>query len=162
LVADLRVRTDRSGLRAEAVLAAEKWIIAHEIAHHLLGHTVRHGRRLPAAEFVAQYRNPTVAATLNARQLEEYDADLLAHLLVSTACRPEGAPSSSDIYQAEIGSVMALVSLTHVIGHWGTSNDADATHPGFDVRFQIVADVVERLSGDMPVGSGGDHVARQT
>lgn len=159
MAADLRVvsSADRSDVRAQAVLQAERWIISHEIAHHLLGHTVRHGKRLPARDVVEPSRNPSVVSKLNPRQAEEYDADLLAHLLLSGACRPDTAPTRFGLYRAATGSVMALVSVTHISGHWATTSGIEETPPGFDVRFQLISDVLARLSADTPVGPNGDH-----
>jgi hypothetical protein len=159
LVEDLRIvaAPERSDLRAQSVLLAETWVICHEIAHHLLGHTLRSGKQLPADELVAQYREPDLMRGLNKSQRSECDADVLAYLLLARACRPEEPPSAYDLYGAETGAALALVALTHVTDAWGTSYSDEATHPGFDVRWALLDQLTCRLSQGMPTGKAGDH-----
>lgn len=158
LAVDLRVLPDheRSPARERVVLAAERWIVCHELAHHLLGHTVGRQRLRPVQALVDAYRPDALAVGLNPSQRRELDADVLAFLLAARACK--GSSSDvRDLYAAEIGAAMALVAVAHVQDAWVTVGAAGETHPGFDVRWGAVQALTEVLSYGVARGPAADH-----
>lgn len=158
LVADLQVLPghERSPAREHVVLAAETWIVCHELAHHLLGHTVSKRRTLPASALVDGHRPAGLWTGLNASQREELDADVLAFLLAAGACAGD-LPLARGLYAAEMGAGTALVALAHVKDAWTTVRAPEETHPGFDLRWAAVRALTQDLSRDMERGPVGDH-----
>lgn len=148
--------TGRVQVTEDGVLAAERWVIAHELAHHLLGHTVSRQNQ-PARALIVSFLDVVDMTTLNPSQVQECQADILAFLLIARVFTPSDIPSGPDLYRAEMGAVLGLTSSTHVKDAWVTGSDPDETHPGFDVRFSIIVELTRRLCGDRPRGTMGDH-----
>lgn len=159
LAAELRVASsaDRTDERELGVLLAESWVVCHEVAHHLLGHTLTHRPALPAAALVAAHRYPELLDGLNPSQADECDADVLAFLLLARACDPDVPPGARDLYRAQLGAALGLIALTHVNDGWTTELGPDRTHPGLDRRWPIVEQLARGLGGEMPIGAAGDH-----
>ncbi|MBQ1020659.1 hypothetical protein KBX71_22665 [Micromonospora sp. D93] len=156
-IAALRLK-GRETLHEDAVDAAESFVIAHELAHHLLGHTVarrdKRKAKLAVDEAIECLGIFDSLAHLNQSQREEVQADILGYLIVADAI--EGKPSFPDLYRAVAGSTLALVTLAHVTGSW-VEFDTAATHPGFTTRFDVVHRLTELLSVEQPAGGIGDH-----
>lgn len=149
---------DRVQFREDAVLACEEFAVAHELAHHLLYHTVsRPGKSKAKATVERAIREAHLTAVMtkcNQLQAEEIQADILAFMMVANAINK--APEFSDLYRALIGSVVTLVSLAHVHDTWiATGNDA--SHPDFIARFDVICHLTEWLSGSRSKGEIGDH-----
>ncbi|MCO1618780.1 ImmA/IrrE family metallo-endopeptidase [Micromonospora sp. CPM1] len=148
----------REALHEDMVDAAESFVIAHELAHHLLGHTVtkrdKRKAKIVVDETIERLKIFDSLVQLNQSQREEIQADILAYLIVAGAT--EGTPSFPDLYRAVAGSTLALVALAHVEESW-VELDSAATHPGFTTRFDIIHKLTELLSVEQPAGDIGDH-----
>ncbi|TDC39053.1 ImmA/IrrE family metallo-endopeptidase [Micromonospora sp. 15K316] len=148
----------RESLHEDMVDAAESFVIAHELAHHLLGHTVSRRDKRKAKDAVDEVIERLglfyAMSQFNQSQREELQADILAYLIVAQAL--EGAPQFSDLYRAVAGSTLALVTHAHVTESW-VELDSAATHPGFTTRFNMVHKLTEMLCSDRPTGDQGDH-----
>ena len=155
------VQTSRPGreeARMNLVNACEAYILAHELAHHLLGHLVKDRGKARAREVVSEYlRDEELWRTysaLNKSQKEEFEADILAFLLVAN-----GAGRSAEqgyMYRAVLSSAMTQIALAHVNERW-VYDEPDATHPHFFQRFSVIQRLTEILSIEMSRGSLGDH-----
>ncbi|MGW5557921.1 hypothetical protein ACWER9_11925 [Micromonospora sp. NPDC003944] len=154
----LRLSAGRESLQEDMVDAAESFVIAHELAHHLLGHTVsrRDKRRakLIVDQTVERLGLFDSIAAFNNSQREELHADLLAFLIVARAI--ERQPNFSDLYRAVAGSSLALITLAHVADEW-VESDSAGTHPGFVTRFALIRSLTDAFSADAPPGEIGDH-----
>ncbi|MET7820046.1 hypothetical protein [Micromonospora zamorensis] len=153
-----RLTLGREDLQEDMVDAAESFVIAHELAHHLLGHTVSRRDKKRAKVIVDQTVEklglyPAMAA-LNTSQREELQADLLGYLIVAQAVERE--PTFSDLYRAVAGSSLALITLAHVTQEW-VESDSAGTHPGFVTRFAVLQSLTESFTVDSEAGEIGDH-----
>lgn len=153
-----RFSSGRESLQEDMVDAAESFVIAHELAHHLLGHTVsrREKRRakLVVDEMIERLGLLPSLVAMNNSQREELQADILAYLIAARAIK--GQPSYPDLYRAVAGSSLALITLAHVAGEW-VEPDPASTHPDFISRFAIVASLTEAFSAGSAPGKQGDH-----
>jgi hypothetical protein len=134
------------------------FIIAHEVAHHLLGHT-RKGKR---------NRDPSILAnrairdadmwdrfhSVSSSKREELQADALAFLLVADSV--EKLPSTLNISVASMASSIVLLSLAHIGGEW-EDKDTTATHPDFLLRYDLMAALTQLLSKGRPADPHEEH-----
>ncbi|MEU4523117.1 hypothetical protein AB0F52_30960 [Amycolatopsis sp. NPDC024027] len=138
--------------------SCEMFIVGHELAHHLLGHTTSSSKNRKAKRAVdeaiqgADIWNELIKLTLP--QKREIHADILSFLMIADSI--ERAASFSNIYRATLGSTLSLLALTHVNEAW-LEDDSASTHPGFDVRFKIISELVKWLSADRKREPLGDH-----
>ncbi|MEU6454077.1 hypothetical protein [Streptomyces sp. NPDC047065] len=142
-----------------SIAAAEEFVLAHEISHHLLGHTDEQFKHSVAVaqEVDAWMDRANVRelwSALNSSQRSELEADIAAFLLISGELG--GNLHRGDLYKAISGSMLSLVSLSHISGNW-KSEDPDATHPDFLARYTAIAALVCEISKGMPIGLHGDH-----
>ncbi|MFF3865051.1 hypothetical protein [Micromonospora sp. NPDC001898] len=152
------VAPKRIHLVEDMVLCAEAFAIAHELAHHLLGHT-NSKREKPSAkralhEALQATKIPQIMLPLNPSQREEVEADALAFLICANALR--STPSFPEIYNALAGSVLALVAAAHLNGDW-VPGDVAPTHPGFFERMQVVAEMTTLTTAGRPADNGMGH-----
>ncbi|MGX1973577.1 hypothetical protein [Streptomyces kronopolitis] len=144
----------------EGVRAIEEFAIAHEYAHHLLGHTDDEYPR-------SRYINGRVDAELtrmgvnfssydlNEAQVDELRADSLALLMMTGRLTAQVCASS--IYRSMAGAIMGLTVLAHINESWVVSNEAGETHPDFLTRYDVATTVIREMSKSMPIGPEGGH-----
>ncbi|MFJ9891925.1 hypothetical protein ACIQPR_01210 [Streptomyces sp. NPDC091280] len=147
------------------VTATEMFVVGHEFSHHMLGHTEEHFRHAAKAKrivgaYLADIGAVESVEALNENQREEVEADVASFLLLSGEI--SGQRTRGRVYRAVGGSMLALISLAHVNGHW-ISQDEKSTHPDFLTRYEILARLIKHLTMSMPIGEGsarnphGDH-----
>ncbi|MET7308187.1 hypothetical protein ABZS68_13930 [Streptomyces sp. NPDC005571] len=142
-----------------AIGAAEEFALAHEISHHLLGHTdesFRHSaevfKQINAWIDRANIRDSW--STLNESQRQELEADIAAFLLMCGEL--SGASSRELIYKAISGSLISLIAISHINDNWHSENPDDS-HPDFYTRYGAIASIVVEISKDISSGSHRDH-----
>ncbi|MEU5888036.1 hypothetical protein ABZ835_14545 [Streptomyces sp. NPDC047461] len=147
------------------VTATEMFVVAHEFAHHMLGHTEEHFKhagktRKVVGTWLAAIGGNEIMNSLNEDQREEIEADIASFLLLSGEI--SGQRTRSRVYQAIGGSMLALISLAHVNDHW-ISQDSESSHPDFLRRYEVLARLIKHMTMPMPIGGGternprGDH-----
>nr|WSW42940.1 hypothetical protein OG296_07310 [Streptomyces sp. NBC_01001] len=159
LLSELPVSASREAYH-ELVRSIEEFVLAHELAHHLLGHTddayPRASRNLAHFQKIkARYEISSPGEPLNVEQRDEVEADMLALLMMSGALLGEITPAR--VYRATGGSVIALTALAHIDESWVASNEPGETHPDFITRYTHAVDVVRKISKDLPIGVEGGH-----
>lgn len=155
------------GRRVQEVQAAEdaarKFIIAHELSHHLMAHTSSDGarRRARAALEVVQpfFSEETIGELQSFKSdwQRELQADLVA---VAIMCGKfsETGPSTDKAYEALFGSFIALVC----VGHGGNlefadHSDVEETHPPVVMRLKFISDAIREWYRHEPRGIHNDH-----
>lgn len=141
---------------------AEEYVVAHEVAHHILRHLSTRADR-EATELVNEYLlRPAIASelrSLNRSQRQEVEADVLALLLIageiSTASVDLG-----DVLQALHGAVFALLAASHLDAGW--TSHPDDEHPGGATRIAVIAKLVTLLYGLQPIPAEVSTVADAT
>ena len=150
--------SDRISARENVVLSCEEFVIAHELSHHLLGHTVSRSNRAKAITTVniaIDHLNiATMLQKMNNIKRQEVQADILAFMIMADAI--DGPAEFMRLYEALIGSVISLVALAHISETW-IETDCRASHAGFVDRIEIIAQLAEWLAGYRPRGAHGDH-----
>ncbi|MFD8393068.1 hypothetical protein ACFV2N_28665 [Streptomyces sp. NPDC059680] len=138
------------------VTATEMFVVAHEFAHHMLGHSdqnFRHAEKSKkiVSSYLSHMRAEDILGTLNDSQQEEIEADVASFLLLSGIISNQS--TRSRIYRAVGGSMLALISLAHVNGDW-ISNDKESSHPDFLTRYEVLARLIKHVTMPMPLGEG--------
>lgn len=138
--------------------AAQEFIVCHEAAHHVLGHTAKSARRRAqrAAELVAPLMEDERLAErhqFSEAATSEIEADLVALALMARVF--DGAEPSA-AYRALSGSVLALIAATHVNEHW-LAYDATESHPPLMVRLWFLFAAADAWFADLPVTPEGAH-----
>jgi hypothetical protein len=148
----------RIKMRENAVGACEEFVIAHELAHHLLWHTVSKSGKSKAWQTVdAATKDAGITEMMikqNASQLQELHADILAFMMTANAIN--GTPSFNDLYRSLAGSMISYIALADINESW-IEKEADASHPDFMARCELIAALVEWLSKSRPASDNGDH-----
>lgn len=155
----LKIAEPRRNVIDEAVNTCEQFVVAHELGHHLLGHTNSSlPRNVKARKVLDQVlKNPDLfnhLRRMNLDQVQEAHADILAFLIVAHAI--DRVPTFAHMYRAVMGSVIALTALTHLSGAW-TEDDPRATHPNFIDRIAMIEILTRIYSAGQPRGHVGDH-----
>lgn len=149
---------DRVELREDAVLACEEFAVAHELAHHLLGHTTSSSKKAKAKAVVdAAVSSGSLMdqmAKLNQSQTQELEADILAFVMMADAIN-KTAPFTR-LYRALVGGIISLVALAHVNDAW-IDTSQNPSHPNFIVRCTAISALIEWLAESRPRGAHGDH-----
>lgn len=159
--ADIGMHPSRSpDVHASAVSACERWIICHEVAHHLLGHTSDPGRadaqvtRTRLLGILTEAGVVADALSLAPSPRQELEADCLGFLLAARAV--DRSPDFADLYRAALGSYISLLAVTHARDDW--VQGPSSTHPELETRLGAISRLVVHLSGDRPQTDGlGDH-----
>lgn len=142
----------------QIVSSAEKWILAHELAHHLLGHLQDSFASAAPVRLIRDVASRSdLAALLSVlpdRQRQECEADLLGYLMVCGFLTSEELAADS-FYLTTFGASLALISLGHTGGAWVES--LDGVHPGVVLRLQALWRTVAALTSSIPPGRGGAH-----
>ncbi|MEF9910431.1 hypothetical protein ACIQ64_02905 [Streptomyces sp. NPDC094473] len=144
----------------ELVGSIEEFTLAHELSHHLLGHTEDEYPRSKQnrdhfEKILAKYELRHPAGSLNEDQRDEVQADTLALLMVTGTLTHD--MTADRIYRASAGSVIGLTALAHIDDSWVTSNSAGETHPDFVTRYENAVNVISALSRGMPIDENGGH-----
>ncbi|MCC4322395.1 hypothetical protein [Streptomyces malaysiensis] len=142
------------------VRTIEEFAIAHELSHHMLGHTESALRRRvqvssAVQEWLDRSGSREVCNNLNPDQIQEIEADIGAFLLVSGVLSNQA--THGRIYNGVAGSMLALIALGHISENWISDNAPEKTHPGFIDRYDVMCRVVRELTLPLPQGSIGDH-----
>jgi len=149
---------DRVQPREDVVVACEEFIIAHELAHHLLGHTTSRkdgGKaKVTVDEVVDAADLHRHMETLNGSQVKELRADILAFMIMANVV-DYPAPFGR-LYRAILGSTISLLALAHVTDTWVATGN-DESHPGIIRRYNVIEALTEWLSVNKPRGEVGDH-----
>ena len=143
----------------QSVSSIEQFAVAHEVSHHMLGHTdesFRHSREVAREvdRWIDKIELHELWGRLNASQLQEVQADVGAFLLMSGAL--DGKPSRGLIYSAISGSMLGLTALAHIHETW-SSSDPEDSHPDFIDRYSVISGLIIELSRHLPKGEVGDH-----
>lgn len=144
--------------------AAQLFAMTHEVAHHILGHTVENpGRRSIDAHKLLDESLPEASKRfINSspgRQRDELLCDALAVLLLSGKLSPLKADTSeefNDAYRAIAGACFALLPLTHSNEHWVFGVEADE-HPPLRDRWQSLILLAECLWSNAPRAENQGH-----
>ncbi|CAM5560173.1 hypothetical protein STENM36S_00014 [Streptomyces tendae] len=149
----------RIGSYQIAIAAAEEFTLAHEISHHLLGHTdelFKHSASVyrEVSHWIDRSGIRELWSALNRSQRSELEADVAAFLHISGELG--GDLQRGRTYKAISGSMIPLVALSHISGHWH-SEDNTGTHPDFITRYTAIAAIVHEISKEIPLGAYGDH-----
>ncbi|MFB6572277.1 hypothetical protein [Streptomyces noursei] len=143
-----------------AVQSIEEFTIAHELSHHLLGHTVDDYPRSRANDaylddVMRKYGIELPDENLNGDQLQELRADVLALLMMTGALLNEA--TAARIYRASFGSIIGLTALAHIYDTWVVPEASSETHPDFLTRYSCATQVITRIAKEIPVGREGGH-----
>ncbi|MDI2019995.1 hypothetical protein [Paenarthrobacter nicotinovorans] len=142
-------------------LAGTAFVLAHEFAHHLLGHTKRgpQSQPAPALSFLQERRTRLAQLGYTApdghptAHQQELDADALAFLLVFG----EGTADEEGerLLDAAQGAFVALPSLALAAAvaaeRTFLDNDNDDSHPPFATRLKAIADLAHVISVQLQI-----------
>ncbi|WTP57643.1 hypothetical protein OHU07_12710 [Streptomyces phaeochromogenes] len=144
----------------EGVRSIEEFAIAHEYAHHLLGHT---NDKYPRSRYINGRLDEELARwginfsryELNEAQVDELRADSMALLMMSG--RLTGRVTGPTIYRTMSGAVIGLTVLAHIHDTWVAQSASHETHPDFLTRYDVVTTLLKNMSRSIPIGPQGDH-----
>ncbi|MFC8763561.1 hypothetical protein ACFUAG_23010 [Streptomyces sp. NPDC057193] len=144
----------------QGVRSIEEFALAHEYAHHLLGHT---NDEYPRSRYIngrldrelAELGIDLTAYDINSIQVDELRADALALLIMSG--KLVSAPTRSSVYRTMSGAIIGLTVLAHIHDAWMVSSQPNETHPDFLTRYDVVTKLLRGMSKDIPVGPHEDH-----
>ncbi|TDW22126.1 hypothetical protein [Kribbella kalugense] len=134
----------------EIVASAERWIVAHEVAHHILRHAsskIDEDAAREVRSFMAAPAMRVELVGLSRDQVQEIEADLLAFELV--AGRFAKDTNALIIMQGVVGALLATIAVGHLDGGWATSPDSE--HPGAFTRIAVLAKWITLEHGDSPL-----------
>ncbi|MFD4460119.1 hypothetical protein [Nocardia sp. NPDC058480] len=131
--------------------AAESWILAHELGHHL-ARDMSSRKDQDVVKVLREVTTNSLIAeklrTMSEDQRCEVEADLLATLILCGHFVPE--EHSKNLIETAIGGAgIALVSVAHFRDEW-TADPSDS-HPGCLERLWIIAVVMSELYGTIGV-----------
>lgn len=150
---DLGLHPDRApDEHAVAVSACERWVIGHEIAHHLLGHTAHADRH--DAKATRQYLMrilheagaDDVLENLGESARQEVHADCLGLLISARAVDRD--PDVRSLYGAVAGSFLSLLAVTHARDDW--LHEPDSTHPPIWARLSVLGIMIRHITAGLP------------
>jgi hypothetical protein len=144
--------------REERVADVERFAVAHELAHLLLGHrsdgvAVDDALQLAVREVITECGIDLTAVT--ASQREELEADGFAFLLCSGAMLDE--PDFVSTYRALVAGHVALLAAGHVNDTLVQIRADGLTHPDLLLRQQLLSGLVHRVSAASPPRPDGQH-----
>lgn len=150
-----RRRTERD----RVVSASETFIVAHELAHHLMAHTSRGAKRRArqAREIlggVVAHRHDEEWESLPSSWRQELEADVVGLALIARRFGREG--TLGDGYAALLGATVALLATTHINGNWADDGPR-GSHPPFMLRLAHLLSAADLWYRDTPRGPHGDH-----
>jgi hypothetical protein len=118
--------------------SAELWVIAHELAHHVLRHGTSRPDRQARDRVHESLGKPDVAVEidhLSVEQRHEIEADVLAMLLVAGEYAGDANPYTE--IQAIEGGLLGLLAIGLMDGEWTASH----SHPSSLTRMAVLAKV---------------------
>lgn len=134
---------EQGRMAAEIFVMAESWVLAHEVAHHILRHGVSRPDKDAQRTVRAFLTSPDVAAELkntSVSQEEEIEADVLAYLLL---CGEFAGPRHPKAESAAAASaLLTLLAVGLMSDDW--SSDSTDTHPSTLQRMAVVARIASR------------------
>jgi hypothetical protein len=144
----------------EGVRSIEQFALAHEYAHHLLGHT---DDEYPRSRYIngrldqelAKLGIDLASYEVNKNQLDELRADALALLMMSGKLIQN--PTAPTICRTMSGAIIGLTVFAHIYESWVNSSDSTETHPDFLTRYDAAAKLLTGMSKSIPIGPRNDH-----
>lgn len=144
----------------ETITAVEQWIVAHEWAHHLLGHQAKSLKALnleaALTRLMTEVGHFGVVQEASASQKREYFADILATMLLAGGLDADIKPRPRDIFLTIIGGAIALITEGHVHHTWSSS--PGDSHPGtisrINLLLQFAGDIYGAARIEQADGSG--------
>jgi hypothetical protein len=138
---------------AVTVSACERFVIGHEIAHHLLGHTA--GADRPDAKATRRYLArilhdagaSDLLANLGESARQEVHADCLGLLISARAV--ERDPDGRALYGPIAGSFLTLLAVTHARDDWLL--DGSSTHPPVWMRLSVLDKLIRHIAAGVPL-----------
>ena len=138
----------------ETLSAVDRWIMAHEWSHHLLGHEAKGVKKLRLTARVEQFIDAVGGGVvLRGRpysQLKEFHADILGTALLAGEL-DESPASPARVFQAVLGGVIALIVEAHVNNTWIV--EADSSHPPTLQRLRLLLRWVNERYGALTLES---------
>lgn len=136
-----------------------KFIVGHEISHHMLAHlTNSDNKRKLASKVLREVGADTdlqsITLGLPREQADEINADVISFLLCA-GYFTEGAIDFKTLYGAQMGAILTLTGLGHINGYWET--DLADSHPGIIRRANAISAVTRSLTSQMLLGPHRDH-----
>lgn len=139
---DLRTILADDPMGATIAHMTDRFILCHEISHHLLGHT---GKSDIASHFFeklpAHARKWIGKSKEHARELQ---ADALALILASGFLTPRNAHAEDQVADVALGSLLTLT----VLGQASGMNTVSATHPSARDRLSQCVSIIESLQNN--------------
>jgi len=137
-----------SGIAVGIATMTDRFILSHEIAHHLLGHT---GGIDHTSHFIERSLTTDAQARRDKaprRRREEYDADWLA-ILILAGITHSSVTKVSDVFanQAALGSLLTLT----VIGQISNPSISSGSHPSPFDRYSHCLEALSTLQTYQPV-----------
>ena len=152
-----------AGVVDDAVQSAVTFTLAHELAHHILGHTSRNSgtRAKDAVQRLLQNLGEASQAFIKTHPKDherELLCDAMAFQIISGVYISSSASRRDymSAYRAMLGSCICLLSLAHVGDHW-ISHDYSDTHPSFQMRWHNLLLMASEAWGDWPRDTTGGH-----
>lgn len=144
--------------REDRVADAERFAVAHELAHLLFGHRTDgvaqdEALLLATREIVTECGADLAGVTVE--QQEELEADAFAFLACSGAML--GEPDFVSTYRALLAGHVTLLAAGHVNDALVQVRPDGVTHPDLLVRQQLLSGLVHRICADRPPGASGQH-----
>ncbi|USX54099.1 hypothetical protein [Lentzea sp. HUAS12] len=146
----LLVTPDKQSWRSVEALceAAEKWTLAHEIAHHVardMSNRIDKGVERILSGIKAKSSMREEINGLSKKQRHEVEADLLASLILSGYFAEQGRPAIA-VHGVIPGAAVALIAVAHHRDEW--TNEPGDDHPGCSTRLRILFVMMCELFGD--------------
>jgi hypothetical protein len=146
--------------RKALMTAGEMFIVAHEVSHHLLGHTRKNKKRQPAVGLTHRLITDSglrgVLPTLNRLQWDEIQVDVLAFMMVADAIDKRTSVAKVDI--ALEACTIVLMCLAHVGQAW-VDDDTFETHPCLNTRFKALQHIARHVTVEIAPEPDFSHPA---
>lgn len=120
----------------------DRFILCHEIAHHLLGHTGRSDIGSDYLEALPIHTKKWLGRSKEHQQ--ELQADALAMILASGYLQPRNQHPEHQIADVALGSLLTLTVLAQASG----MTDTSVTHPSVKDRLLQCASIIESLKNN--------------
>ena len=144
------------------VLPAEMFIVCHEFAHHLLGHTSKNTKKRLGVEdgLRKQLATHRVGQHIWSRRESQKD-ELLSDVLGLKLVAKLAGNDTQVAYGTLIGAICALVAEADIKNHW--HGDADDEYPNTSDRIGLLLSLTTHVFNNLkPYGGGSiNHLAQQ-
>lgn len=140
----LELQTITSDHPMGAIIAhmTDRFILCHEVAHHLLGHTGRADIASHRLEILPEKARHWIGKSVSHAQ--EFQADALAMILAAGHLSPRTPHAEDQIADVALGSLLTLTVLAQAGGFDGVSE----SHPSIRDRLSQCASIIESLESN--------------